>query len=166
MAVASYNNTPCTTFLPSARHSRRTRVGCPLTKPSLLKRTRHPGPTRHVRAARTAISALSKSMVFDQTVRGATTQTAELRWYDFRGFKFVNGHLGTPTVQQQSTFDPTPTRPSASRAASLRRPQQQHVDGLHGNQFAPNSPSLYITGRLRGDTANTMQNGNRISSRV
>ncbi len=96
-----------------------------------------------------------ESVVFDSTVRGTTTQTAEPRWYEFRGINSSTG-TGTPTVFQQSTFNPDTNatfRFMGSIAADHNNNMLMGYTGSNSSTF----PSLYVTGRLASDTVSTME---------
>ena len=96
-----------------------------------------------------------ESVVLNHSVRsGSTGSTTDPRWYELRGINSSTG-TGTPTVQQQSTFAPDTTlwRWMGSIAADHNNNMLLGYSGSSSSVF----PSLYITGRLVGDNASTME---------
>ncbi len=90
-----------------------------------------------------------ESLVVNIPVKGTTNRDA-LRWYEFRN---SGNSTATPTIFQQSTYDPdTNFRWLGSTAMDK--------DGNIAMGFSRSSsttfPSIYMTGRLATDTINTM----------
>lgn len=93
-----------------------------------------------------------ESLVVNIPVRGATTNTTHdaLRWYEFRN----NGNsTATPTIFQQSTYDPdTNYRWLGSSAMD----KDGNIAMGYSRSSSTTFPSIYMTGRLATDAINTM----------
>jgi hypothetical protein len=78
---------------------------------------------------------------------GAGSNTAE-RWYEIRT------PFGTPTVFQQSTYSPETTL--YRWMGSIAQDHQGNMAMGYSGSSSTVFPSVYVTGRLNGDTINTM----------
>ena len=99
-----------------------------------------------------------ESVVFNETVQTGTDNTAGIRWYELQGLNTSTG-TGVPTVQQQSTFAPDATFRFMGSMA-----QDHNANMLLGYTGSSSSifPSLYLTGRLAGDTPSTMETEQKV----
>jgi len=97
-----------------------------------------------------------ESVLFDSSVQGSiSNNSAAPRWYELRGINTSTG-TGTPTVFQQSTFNPD----SSATFRWMGSIAADHNNNMLLGYSASSSsvfPSLYITGRLVGDSVNTME---------
>ena len=101
-----------------------------------------------------------ESVVFDSSVNAGPTSSADPRWYELRGINSSTG-TGTPTVFQQSTFNPDSGslfRFMGSIAADHNNNMLLGYTGSSSTIF----PSLYVTGRLVGDTVSTMETEQKV----
>jgi hypothetical protein len=93
-----------------------------------------------------------ESLVVNVPVRGATTNTTHdaIRWYEFRN---AGNSTATPTIFQQSTYDPdTNFRWLGSTAMD----KDGNIALGFSRSSATTFPSIYMTGRLATDTINTL----------
>ncbi len=93
-----------------------------------------------------------ESLMANITVRGATTNTTHdaVRWYEFRN---SGGATTTPTIFQQSTYDPDI---NFRWMGSVAMDKDQNIALGYSKSSSTTFPGIWITGRLGTDTINTM----------
>lgn len=93
-----------------------------------------------------------ESLMANIPVRGATTNTTHdaIRWYEFRN---DGTSTATPTIFQQSTFDPDATY---RWLGSIAMDKDQNIAMGYSSSSSTLFPSIYLTGRLSSDAVNTM----------
>jgi hypothetical protein len=93
-----------------------------------------------------------ESLVVNIPVRGATTNTTHdaIRWYEFRN---AGNSTATPTIFQQSTFDPDT---NYRWLGSIAMDKDGDMAMGYSRSSATTFPSVYINGRLSTDTINTI----------
>jgi hypothetical protein len=91
-----------------------------------------------------------ESLLSNITVRGATSTRGGIRWYEFRN---AGNSTATPTIFQQSTFDPDATY---RWLGSIAMDKDQNIALGFSKSSTTVKPSIFITGRLATDTINTM----------
>ncbi|HMG04800.1 MAG TPA: hypothetical protein VK581_05020, partial [Chthoniobacterales bacterium] len=90
-----------------------------------------------------------ESLMTNIVVRGSTAHNA-IRWYEFRN---AGNSTATPTVFQQSTFDPDI---DYRWLGSMAMDKDGNIALGYSKSSATTFPSIWITGRLAADAANTM----------
>jgi hypothetical protein len=95
-----------------------------------------------------------EQLLVSQTVKPVshTTSTAAVRWYEFRNIG------GTPTVQQQATFQDAGTK--NYWLPTIAADKQGNIAMGFSVSDASTNPSLWYTGRLVSDPVNTMEASN------
>ena len=91
-----------------------------------------------------------ESLLANITVRGATTARGGLRWYEFRN---AGNSTATPTIFQQSTFDPDT---SYRWMGSIAMDKDLNIALGYSKSSTTVKPSIWITGRLATDPVNIM----------
>ncbi len=93
-----------------------------------------------------------ESLVANIPVRGSTTNTTHdaIRWYEFRN---SGNSTATPTIFQQSTFDPDT---NYRWLGSIAMDKDGNIALGYSRSSSTTFPSIYINGRLSTDTINTM----------
>lgn len=90
-----------------------------------------------------------ESLLANIVVRGSTAHDA-IRWYEFRN---AGNSTATPTIFQQSTFDPDVLY---RWLGSMAMDKDGNIALGYSKSSSTTFPSIWITGRLATDTGNTM----------
>ncbi len=92
-----------------------------------------------------------ESLMANIPVAGGAPAHNAIRWYEFRN---AGNSTATPTIFQQSTYDPDTT--NYRWLGSLAMDKDGDIAMGYSRSSSTTFPSIYMTGRLVGDTINTM----------
>jgi hypothetical protein len=91
-----------------------------------------------------------ESILANATVRGSTPAHNAIRWYEFRN---AGNSTATPTLFQESTFDPSV---DYRWLGSIAMDKDGNMALGYSKSSSTTFPSIWMTGRLATDTINTM----------